>query len=337
MMKSHPGSWLDHVLDAGRELMNSALGLTDFHLERIDHAYPDRELSGAYLPIVCENEAVLIGLIGSPEQGRDLALQFLKIVEADDLKETVDVQDALRELLNILGGFLLERTRDEIAIVKVGLPIFVEDNLDLARDQAIRLAYITCGPLNFYLTVLSAEAGSTQSTPAPVEARGMKLEDWLGEALIAGFGVVVEAIRSRHFNFHRIRYELPGEDLAGAYMPLVNAKEAILIGLLATPEDFKKVTRSFMQVEDEAYWPSQDETMDAVKEILNILVGLLRQQLLLADKPSTRTGLPIFTEHGLELGEDHEAACVRLNLQAEDMYLVIIRKKPDESVVMPFV
>ncbi|MEW6516020.1 MAG: chemotaxis protein CheX [candidate division FCPU426 bacterium] len=320
--------WMGEALAAAFDVSLTSLGKDSYRVIGVTENYDRDNVIGAYLPMISQDDAVIIGILSNKLGCQELAKYFLQMESQPEEISQEDMADAIREMLNILCGVVKRQMAERHPILKTGLPVFVEGDVALATGQEALCMKVTIGPLEMYVRIILSPAMPQQELYDQLRKAGkrLSLSQWLTEMTTAFFVMTPKTIgRADHFAVSDIADQYRREDVCGAYMPLIGETEAVLLGLISNHEGFDAIARSFMGVE-RTFQLTGEDTADAIKEILNIISGLIRRQLA-EQKLPFHMGLPIFINGYLEVSDDQEAARVMVGIQNSKMNLVVIRKK----------
>ncbi len=117
--------WLDAALAAIGDVAETALMLPRPALVAVRAAMPPG-LSGSFIALAGEREAVQVGLAGTPEGCRALAGALLQMPPEEAASmEHAEVADAVGEVVNIAAGGVKQRLMPALGPLSLGLPIFI--------------------------------------------------------------------------------------------------------------------------------------------------------------------------------------------------------------------
>jgi hypothetical protein len=328
--------WMDKLLAAAEEFARDTSFQSEFSTEVVfnesssgitHRSFLSKQpnMVGAYLPIVGDHESILVGLFSQREHVEHLARVFLSLEPEAPLSREYTA-DAAKEMVNIISGILKRDMPEYKPLYMGGLPMFVEGFVELMPGQAAACALVSLGGVNAYLSVVHSKnqprAPRVQTRPAP--AVPLDISDWLGAAVDATLLFAQKTLPIREYRILQQKDLPEATDIMGVYVPVISQDDAALLGLLANAEGMTELVRSFLQLGSEAEL-SNDDLVDALKEILNILSGILKQQMF-GQKPIQRRGLPIFICGTIELAGDQEAAGAMVEMGKFKVYLTVIRQ-----------
>lgn len=113
------------------------------------------ELTGAYIALVGEDNAVQIAIAGTPEVCAQLSACLLGMEpeEADDLTEA-DIADGIGELVNMVAGGVKTRLVGKDAGIQLGLPFVVEGRVERANSTKVTYCDADLGQAQVVLIVI---------------------------------------------------------------------------------------------------------------------------------------------------------------------------------------
>jgi len=282
-------------------------------------------LAGAYIPLLLEQDGLQFGLFADKKGCETLARAFLETeTEPGMLRE--GITDAVKEIVNIVSGMLQQRICSEHKLQR-GLPVFIDGFIQIPRDQEAVYALIEIGATRLFLILVHSRALPEAHKRALSSQAKLTLEDWFGQTLSAAKLLTHDTLGIEQFSVKPWLSEIPDEDISGAYIPWVGENEGILIVLLAEHKGLLALAKHFLNLGLEDTLLTDEDTSDIVKEILNILSGLLKKQVY-ADYAEMKRGLPIFVDGVIEFTEGQESKCTLLEVGELKIYLMLIRKKP---------
>jgi len=145
--------WLEAMRSAAEELVSVALASHTYEYVPGRNDIPWKQTIGAYVPIVANNFSVHLGLLSSPDGCHSIARSLLNRPEDEKVSEE-DMADAIREVVNILGGMTKTRIEGDIPRSTLGLPIFINGHVQITREQEAGLQMIKIGSTTCYLIAL---------------------------------------------------------------------------------------------------------------------------------------------------------------------------------------
>jgi hypothetical protein len=317
--------WLSTFEKVFFQAAQSSLGLTDGarreHPGQAFAALP----SGAYLPLLGEGEEIIIGLQAEPAVFEDLARRFIQ-AGAEECLAPEDVADSVKELVNVTAGMLKTEAAKHNHALKLGLPFFLEGNIKPDEAQETSAVEVTLGGLAVRLQVLHIRPRVPESIETPARSRTARSpQEWLGEALTAAFRFTFSTLKPQKYQVKKIIQTFGAKNVSGAYVPLVGEDDAVLLGLLSDEEGLREIARGFLEL-PKAEAPDAALTADAIKEVLNIISGMLKSQLFSQNTPVT-TNLPFFVDGYIEVTEKQDASSALIDIGGIQTYLVVIKQK----------
>ncbi len=125
----------------------------------------------------------------------------------------------------------------------------------------------------------------------------------------------------------------PPPDLAGSYISLVSATNALQVGLVTTPEGCRKLAATLMGMdEDEAAELEDSDVADGVGELVNVLAGVMKTGVQEQD-PDLRLGLPMFLLGEILPGNHTALDRVDCTLGGTTCSLVILLQKTSDAAL----
>lgn len=335
--------WLHAALDSAEELSRQWFEGANFEVNLISHDSPQKALlplympqkryiCGAYIPLLCERDSLLLGLFSTKESAQELAHLFLSIgPDEDPVRE--DATDAVKEAVNIVSGLVQQRMSSRQIPLDRGLPVYVDGFIQTTREQATVCAQLEFGNAKWYLLLIRSDPnyGTAEAASAAESRLKMTTEDWLREAVSVALLFAHRTLGTEEYTTaKRETIDIPDETVVGAYIPLVGAEDAALVGLISSRDNFKQLACHFEKSGPEKAELSESETEEIIKEVLILLSDILKAQVF-GPKRLLKRGLPVFVDGLIEPSEDQEASCSLLRMGALKTYLMIIRKKPSKG------
>ncbi|MCK5241573.1 hypothetical protein KAR34_03885 [bacterium] len=319
--------WLNEMSDATFVLSQTILGTDDYTVKTKEPDFPKDDVLGAYIPLVGEKDAVLIGVLSNQQGMKELAQSFLGLEPGAEELSKEDIVDAIKEILNILCGIVKRQMVEHNPILKSGLPVFVEGYFELRKNQEFSCSLVEIGEVKIHLIIIRSQSeGFQQDEPqgCDVDAK-MTAQDWLNEMSDATFelsqtilGIDDYAVKTKEPHF-------PQDDVLGTYIPLVGEGDAVLIGILSNQQGMQELARSFLGLEPGDNELTKEDMVDAVGEVLNILCGIVKRRII-DRRPVLWTGMPNFIEGNIELTKNQESACALVEIGTVKIYLIVIRR-----------
>ncbi|NTV51969.1 MAG: chemotaxis protein CheX [Candidatus Firestonebacteria bacterium] len=284
--------------------------------------------AGAYLPLHCDDEEIIVGLVADAETSQALAKHFIQAEESETLSPE-DMADSVKEIINVAAGLLKTETAKQNRPLKLGLPFFLEGKLKPIGSQEIAGSDIVIGGYHVRLQVLRNHPRVLDLIKAPEgkEAAARSPQEWLSEALTAAFRFTVSTLKVEKYQVKKIMRTFTGEAIAGAYIPMIGEDDSVLLGLLTDETGLREIARGFLQLPESETLDSE-LMMDAIKEVLNVLSGMIKTQLF---KPNTPylTNLPFFVDGYIEVTDKQDASAALIEIGKVQTYIVIIKQKSE--------
>lgn len=132
------------------------------------------------------------------------------------------------------------------------------------------------------------------------------MADW-SESVHQSVGEV--AISSLGADLRASGAEGPSASLWGAYIPLLTSRDAVRVGVLASPQACESLARLFLAADAQTPKLEDADVADALCEFLNIVAGVLKRNM--AERlPALQIGLPLFVA-GAVVNHRHAEAWTR--------------------------
>lgn len=151
----------------------------------------------------------------------------------------------------------------------------------------------------------------------------LSLADWMGEALAAAFDVSLTSLGKENYRVVGPVERYDPKNMAGAYVPMISREDAVIIGLLTNKTGCQELAKYFLQTENRQSALSKEDAADAVRELLNILCGVMKRQMV-ERHPIVKTGLPVFVEGDVTLATGQESLCMQVKIGSVDIYVRLI-------------
>ena len=118
-------------------------------------------LSGSFIALAGEREAVQVGLSGTPEGCRALAGALLQMPpEESSSMEHAEVADAVGEVVNIAAGGVKQRLLPALGAITLGLPIFIHGQVAATDRVETVVAQVQLAGHTFAVVVVRSRKGS---------------------------------------------------------------------------------------------------------------------------------------------------------------------------------
>jgi CheY-specific phosphatase CheX len=129
------------------------LGLEKYQVQRIVHTFPNNDIAGAYMPLIGDDDAVLIGLLSDTAGLESIARAFLQLPVEETLDWSMTV-DSIKEVLNVLSGMVKTQLFKQKTNFKINLPFFVDGYIEVTDKQEAAAALIEMGNAQTYLVII---------------------------------------------------------------------------------------------------------------------------------------------------------------------------------------
>ena len=159
--------WLESLKQATQELMSTSLRFDRAALPERDGkaaratvpatAPPDERQPGAYIAVLGEANAMHLGLTTTPEGCRMLARGLLGM-RSDETLSDKDAVDGVSEVMNILAGKVKSSMADRDHSLRLGMPIFMEQPIQMRENMERVIAEVKIGPVPCQLLVFKNKA-----------------------------------------------------------------------------------------------------------------------------------------------------------------------------------
>lgn len=148
--------WLQASIEALREVATTALGFDGLEVGEVREAMPSN-VGGAFIPLSGERDSAQVGLAGGADERKLVcgALMQMSADEAADLT-TSDVADAMGEIVNIAAGGIKQRLQPKLGALALGLPLFINGQVEATEKVVTRVADLTMGNLSLVLVIVRA-------------------------------------------------------------------------------------------------------------------------------------------------------------------------------------
>jgi CheY-specific phosphatase CheX len=321
--------WLKHYAQVFIETIEASLNLPAPEQVNMERDYPVSNVMGAYMPLLCAEEEIIVGLISDPQTCQMLAKKF---IQADDTEvlPNEDMADAVKEIVNVTAGLLKSQLTSSKISIKLGLPFFLEGHIKLTESQESACSQMILAGAEIFLIVIRTSPHVLELIETGPAVPQRTPEEWLSESLTAAFMLTINHLGMEKYQVKKIVKSFPENDIAGAYMPLIGDDDAVLIGLLSNPAGLESLARTFLQMTpaEPVEWAM---VVDSVKEILNVLSGMVKQQLF-KQNTTFKISLPFFVDGYIEVTENQEAVAAVIDMGTTLTYLVVIKKK-NENII----
>jgi Chemotaxis phosphatase CheX len=116
-------------------------------------------------------------------------------------------------------------------------------------------------------------------------------------------------------------------DREGSLLPLYVGEETLQVGVLATPEACRDLTKALLGLEPPEE-PGESDIPDAVGEIVNIIAGILQRKVNVEEGQAVALGFPVHFLGTLVSTSNVETVAARVNLGPALAELVVVRTRP---------
>jgi len=148
--------WLQASVEALRDVATQALGFEGLEISNVREAMPSN-VGGAFIPLSSDRDSAQVGLAGVLDQRQFVcgALMQMPPEEAAELS-TSDVADAMGEIVNIAAGGIKQRLQERLGSLTLGLPLFINGQVEATDKVVTRVADLTTGNLSLVLVIVRA-------------------------------------------------------------------------------------------------------------------------------------------------------------------------------------
>jgi hypothetical protein len=147
--------WLESLKKAADELLKTSLRFDrDSLAENGKEAGPEpvEGQPGAYIAVLGDANAMHLGLAASREGCRALARGLLGMRTDQELSDK-DAVDGVSEVMNIIAGKVKSQMSDRDHSLRLGMPIFMEQPIQMRDDMERLVADVRIGPVPCQLMV----------------------------------------------------------------------------------------------------------------------------------------------------------------------------------------
>lgn len=155
-MKLTLADWTAVSLEAFDEVASSMLLSPGMLAGRRCAAMPSDQ-AGAFIPLVSELGGAQVGLIGAePDRKRvSGAMLQLDVAEADGLT-TIEVADAMGELVNVAAGGIKRRLLERAYPTTLGLPVFLNGQIAATDRVEVQVTDVQIGGMALSIVIARA-------------------------------------------------------------------------------------------------------------------------------------------------------------------------------------
>lgn len=147
--------WLEGLKKAADELLKTSLRFDRNSLAdsgKDAPAAPTDGQPGAYIAVLGEANAMHLGLATSHEGCRALARGLLGMRTDQELSDK-DAVDGVSEVMNIIAGKVKSQMSDRDHSLRLGMPIFMQEPIQMRDGMERLVAEVTIGPVPCQLMV----------------------------------------------------------------------------------------------------------------------------------------------------------------------------------------
>jgi len=153
--------WLEGLMEATQELLGTSLRFDRSQDGKKKNSAAEKAAKaaaaaepqpGAYIAVLGEANAMHLGICSSQEGCRALARGLLGM-RSDEALSDKDAMDGISEVMNIIAGKVKSRMADRDHSLRLGMPIFMEQEIQM-RDNMERVKVdVSVGPVPCQLLV----------------------------------------------------------------------------------------------------------------------------------------------------------------------------------------
>jgi hypothetical protein len=147
--------WLRALRDSALDVITTSLGREDGDISAMFGTAP-HDVAGSYMPLVSPRCSLYVGWTAGEHDRGALARAFLGMGEDESLA-VADVEDAMGELVNILGGGVKRRMLSHVPGLSVGLPFFAGGRMRLLGGVDGLAARVRCGASESHIVFYAAD------------------------------------------------------------------------------------------------------------------------------------------------------------------------------------
>ena len=147
--------WLEGLKKAADELLKTSLRFDRDSLGEGGKAAgpaPVDGQPGAYIAVLGDANSMHLGLSTSPDGCRALARGLLGMRSDEELSDK-DAVDGVSEVMNIIAGKVKSQMADRDHSLRLGMPIFMEQPIQMRDDMERLVAEVKIGPVPCQLMV----------------------------------------------------------------------------------------------------------------------------------------------------------------------------------------
>jgi CheY-specific phosphatase CheX len=150
--------WLESLKEATQDLMKTSLRFDRETMNGAEGKGAGAAVAsveggpGAYIAVLGEANAMHLGITSTPEGCRTLARGLLGMRNDQTLSDK-DAVDAVSEVMNIVAGKVKSRMSDRDHSLRLGMPIFMEQPIQVREDMERVMVQVKIGPVPCQLLV----------------------------------------------------------------------------------------------------------------------------------------------------------------------------------------
>ena len=111
-------------------------------------------LTGAYLPLVCESWTMGLAIASDQAGCVRLASALMMIDEPDEELPAEDIADAIGEIANLLAGGVKQRLHERFSTVQLGTPVIFQGRVEALERQELAISEFNVGGANVEIMAL---------------------------------------------------------------------------------------------------------------------------------------------------------------------------------------
>ena len=150
-MRYSPAQWREAVKGAAEEIARNALGFPGAMVAEPVNIEQTANMVGAHIPLI-GSQAFELSLFSLREGCSQLATAVLGM-NAEELPPGT-IPDAIGEIINMLAGGVKRRLASNGGDLELGLPVYVNGNVELASRQSAVTFPVQFGPIQTFVLIL---------------------------------------------------------------------------------------------------------------------------------------------------------------------------------------
>ncbi len=115
-------AWINNVSAAAQTIAASALGIQKMSWQHLPQAEVPGNLCGVYIPLLTEQYALHLGLLGQHASCYRLARALLGMGSEETISDDAELFDAVGEIVNMMAGEVKARVADTTKL-SLGIPL----------------------------------------------------------------------------------------------------------------------------------------------------------------------------------------------------------------------